>query len=336
MREVTFINRNRDRWQNFEARVSKPQQFQPDELADHYVQLIDDLSYARTFYPESSVVQYLNQLSGKAYQLIYQNKKEKSNRLQTFWTKELPLELFRARQDFFLSLVIFVVSMLIGSASALNNSDFLRLILGDHYVNMTLNNIEQGDPLAVYGSIDEVYMFLKITSNNLMVSFVVFLFGLLTPVGTALLLFRNGVMVGAFQAFFYQHSLFTVSSLGIYLHGTLELSALVLAGGAGIILGKSMLFPGTLPRKTSFIRGVRRGTKIMLGLIPFFIVAGFIESFITRYYDKMSLMVNLLIIGVSLALIIGYFVIYPIYIHRVVTLKKPDHEQTGHSIKKRT
>ncbi len=327
MREVTFINRNRKRWQDFESKIVTPQRMQPDELADHYIQLTDDLSYARTFYPQSSVVQYLNTLSSKAFHLIYQNKREKSTRFYTFWVRELPLDLYNARYSFLLSLIIFVVSMLIGAVSAMENPDFARLVLGDQYVNMTLDNIEKGDPLAVYGKMSEGSMFLYITANNLMVSFVVFLFGLLTPLGTAFHLFRNGVMVGVFQAFFYQHSLFSVSSLGIYLHGTLELSAIVLAGGAGIVLGKNMLWPGTLPRKTAFVKGVKKGTKIMLGLVPFFIVAGFIESFVTRYYNQMSLMVNLLIIIISLLLIIGYFVFYPVYIHKL-TQKELKNEQT--------
>jgi len=330
MREVTFINRNRKRWQDFEQKITTPKRLQPDELADHYIQLTDDLSYARTFYPNSSVVQYLNNLGSKAYHLIYQNKREKSTRLQTFWTRELPLDIYKARHDFLLSLVIFVVSMLIGVVSALNNDDFVRLILGDQYVNMTLDNIEKGDPLAVYGNMSELPMFLLITGNNIMVSFMVFLFGLFTPLGTVFHLFRNGVMVGAFQAFFYQHSLLTVSSLGIYLHGTLELSAIVLAGGAGIMLGKSMLLPGTLPRKTAFVNGVKKGTKIMLGLVPFFILAGFIEGFLTRYYNQMGIFVNLFIIGVSLTLIIGYFIYYPIFIHKRLTQNSKDYEpKTG-------
>ncbi|MFW5753214.1 MAG: stage II sporulation protein M [Marinilabiliaceae bacterium] len=328
MREITFINRNRERWQEFEQKVSNPLSFDPDELADHYIQLTDDLSFARTFYPNSSIVQYLNNLGSKAYHLIYQNKKEKSTRLQSFWTRELPLDLYAARYDFLLSLVIFVVSMLIGVASVMENSDFVRLILGDQYVNMTLENIEKGDPLAVYGEMGEFPMFVMITANNVWVSFVVFLFGLLTPLGTAFHLFRNGVMVGAFQAFFYQHSLLTVSSLTIFLHGTLELSAIVLAGGAGIMLGRSMLFPGTLPRKTAFMKGVRHGTRTMLGLVPFFLAAGFIESFITRYYDQMSLFLAFLIISISLVVIIGYFVGYPVYLHKKLNTKKPNYDET--------
>jgi hypothetical protein len=94
--------------------------------------------------------------------------------LQTFWTQELPRDLYYSRYDFFLSLVIFLISMLIGVVSALNNDDFVRLVLSDQYVNTTLDNIEKGDPLAVYGQMGEISMFLMITGNNLMVSFVVF------------------------------------------------------------------------------------------------------------------------------------------------------------------
>jgi uncharacterized membrane protein SpoIIM required for sporulation len=328
MLEVTFINKNRKWWQDFEAKVSDPRLMKPDELADHYIHLMDDLSYARTFYPESSVVNYLNKLGSKAYHLIYQNQREKTSRLKTFWTRELPYEIYESQSAFLLSLAVFVVSMVIGALSVLESQDFARLVLGDQYVNLTLDNIEKGDPLAIYGQSGALPMFLRITGNNILVSFIVFLFGLLTPLGTAFHLFRNGLMVGVFQSFFFQHSLLTVSSLGIFLHGTLELSAIVLAGGAGIILGKSMLFPGTLPRKTAFIRGSKRGTKIMLGLIPFFIIAGFIESFITRFYNQMSLFVNLLIIVLSLILIIGYFIVYPIYIYRSLTPKRNENEQS--------
>ncbi len=316
MREITFIERNRLRWQEFEQKVGTPKVMEPDELADHYIQITDDLSYARTFYPRSSVVQYLNTLGSKAYQLIYQNKREKSNRLSRFWTHELPLTLYRSRGAFLTSFIIFMVSMLIGAVSALENDSFIRLILGDQYVNMTLDNIEKGDPLAVYGQMGPVLMFFVIMGNNLMVSFVVFLFGLFTPLGTAFHLFRNGVMVGAFQAFFYKQSLMSVFTLTVFLHGTLELSAIVLAGGAGIVLGKSILFAGTWPRKVAFVKGVRKGTKIMLGLVPFFILAAFIESFITRYYNQIPAAAAVLIIVFSLVLIIGYFVVYPVYMHR--------------------
>lgn len=88
-----------------------------------------------------------------------------------------------------------------GIVSAANDDNFVRLILGNGYVDMTLDNIARGEPMAVYNGSEEVPMFLGITLNNIMVSFNVFAMGLLTSFGTGWLLFNNGVMLGAFQTF---------------------------------------------------------------------------------------------------------------------------------------
>lgn len=315
MKEITFIKLNKKRWKELETQIDGKTSINPDNLADSFIQLTDDLSYARTFFPESNIIQYLNGLSAKTHALIYRNKKEKTSRLRTFWTTELPLALYDARKHFFWSLLIFLLAVVIGGVSAWNDDNFLRVILGDQYVETTLDNIEKGDPMAVYKSMEPVPMFLLITANNIYVSFVAFIFGVLTSVGTAFILLKNGIMLGAFQVFFMKKSLLTVSSLAIMIHGSIELSAIVLAGGAGILLGNSILFPGTFPRLVSFKKGVLRGTKILLGLVPFFIMAGFLESFITRYYNTMSLVANLFLIIFSFVLIIGYFVIYPRYVY---------------------
>lgn len=311
MKEIAFINKNKMRWNAFEAQLGRNRNPDPDELADHFIQLTDDLSYARTFYPQSPIVDYLNGLSVKAHTIIYRNKKEKGARLLDFWISELPLSIYNARLDFAWSLLIFVCAMLLGALSAYADDNVVRLVLGDQYVNMTLDNIQRGDPMGVYAQMMPAEMFFKITINNLYVSFVVFLFGIFTPLGSAFIIFRNGIMVGAFLSFFFQRSLGGVSSMAIMIHGSLELSAIVLAGGAGILLGRSILFPGTLPRRESFVRGVRKGTKIMLGLVPFFIVAGVLESFITRYYMTISFITNVIIIISSFVFVIWYFIIYP-------------------------
>ena len=203
-----------------------------------------------------------------------------------------------------------MVSVFIGVLSSVNDSDFVRLILGDRYVDMTLNNIANGEPMAVYDGSSEIPMFLGITLNNIMVSFHCFAMGLLTSFGTGYILLRNGIMVGAFQAFFYQHDLLWESSLAIFLHGTLELWAIIVAGAAGIALGNGWLFPGTYSRLESFRRGAKRGLKIIVGTIPVFILAGFIEGFVTRHTD----IPDFLRLGwslSSLAFIIFYYIYLP-------------------------
>ncbi len=316
MKEVTFINRNKNRWESFEKHLQTPSCISPDDLADQFIQLTDDLSYAKTFFPKSPTIKYLNALTIQTHQQVYKNKKEKSNRFTTFWKQELPLELYHARKYFYISIVIFFISFALGVISAINDDGFIRLVTSDEYVNTTLDNIEKGNPMGIYESRSEFQMFFYITFNNIRVSFIAFVLGIFTPIAVGFILFYNGVMLGSFQTFFYLKNLFAVSTLTIYIHGALEIPAIVLAGGAGIILGNSYLFPGTYPRITSLQKGIKKGLKIMLSLVPVFMVAGFLESFVTRHYNTMPIILNLAIILCSLSFIVWYFFIYPILVFK--------------------
>ncbi len=310
MREAAFVKQNEQRWESFEALLNRAPQENPDQLADYFVQLTDDLAYAQTHYPKSNTAVYLNNLAAKVHQAIYRNKKEDRNRIVTFWKEELPQLYYEARRPLLYASLIFASSVLVGALSTAHDDTFVRLILGDAYVNMTLRNIEQGDPMAVYKSMHQSDMFFAITFNNVRVSFLAFALGLLVSVGTGLMLFYNGVMLGAFQYFFYQKGLLMTSFLTIWIHGTLEISAIVLAGAAGLVMGNSILFPGTYPRMESFRRGARRGLKMVIGLVPIFIVAGFLESFVTRL-TEWPIFVKAVIIGLSALFILYYFIIYP-------------------------
>lgn len=315
MKEITFLNQNAEKWQQFESLISTKGSSDPDLMADLFIQITDDLSYSKTNYPKSKTTQYLNAVAAKVHQEIYKNKKEKSNRILTFWKYELPFIFKNSHKQLLYSFLIFFISMLIGVVSAANDDTFVRLILGDTYVNMTLENIDKGDPLAVYKSMNQIDMFLGITINNIKVAFVCFAAGMLFSFGTGMLLFFNGVMLGSFQYFFYSKGLLLPSVLVIWIHGTLEISAIVIAGCAGLVLGNSILFPGTYSRGASFIRGAKQGVKIVVGLVPVFIAAGFLESFVTRY-SQMPMWLSLTIIGGSLIFIIWYFIIYPIVINK--------------------
>jgi len=205
-----------------------------------------------------------------------------------------------------------LTSVGIGIISSAHDHDFVRLILSDDYVNMTLENIDKGDPLAVYGKMHQGPMFFAISSNNIYVSFLTYVLGIFFSVGTVVELFNNGVMLGAFQYFFYENHLLLTSILAIYLHGALELSSIIIAGGAGLVLGNSLLFPGTFSRLDSVREAAARSLKIVIGLVPVFIVAASIESFVTRQYNVMPAALRISIILVSFSFIIWYFIIYPI------------------------
>ena len=310
MKEILFIRNNIDKWRSVEELIDNVNFEMPDRLAEAYTDLTADLAFAQTHYPHSRITIYLNNLSSSLHNELYRNKREKWSRVLTFWTQEVPDVMWKERRLLLISFLIFMVSVLIGVLSTLGDASFPRLILGDGYMDMTLENIAKGKPMGVYGSEEERVMFLGITLNNIMVSFNIFVSGVLTSFMPGYQLFQNGIMVGCFDTFFYQHGLLGESLLATMLHGTLELSAIVVAGAAGLAMGNGWLFPGTYSRIVSFQRGAKRGMKIVVGTVPLFILAGFIESFITRH-TEINDFVRLTVILLSLCFVIFYFIYLP-------------------------
>ena len=310
MNEVRFNHKNRGKWEEFEILLKDGYSADPDKVSDLFIHLTDDLAYSRTFFPESNTTLYLNQLTRKAYQIIYQSQPIRRNRILRFWGDEFPLLIYSARKEITVSFIIVLVSALTGLVSNRYDPDFVRVILGDSYVNMTLANIDKGDPMAVYKSMNQVNMFLGISYNNISVAFFAFICGVFTAFGTGWILFRNGIMLGTFMGFLSEKGLLLTSLTTIWIHGTLEIFAIIVAGGAGIVMGNSMVFPGTYTRLRSFRDGAMKGTKMAVGLVPVFIVAAFLEGFVTRH-TGMPYPVKSLIIILSLVFIVCYFYIYP-------------------------
>jgi uncharacterized membrane protein SpoIIM required for sporulation len=307
MRETDFIKQNKDKWETFEKTLSSFKS-DPEALARVFVETTDDLSYARTHYRNRSVRVYLNGLSQQIYQLIYKNKR--GTKRFRFWTHDLPLSMYRSRPELALSFIIFALAIFIGAFSSHYESDFLATILGEGYVEMTEENIAKGDPMGVYKSMNQMPMFLHIAWNNLRVSYLVFVVGVFFSVGTIMALISNGVMVGAFMFFFFSRGLGSESMLTVMMHGSIELSCIVLAGTAGIALGKGLVIPETYTRMQAFLLSSRKGIVMMLGITPFIVLAALIEGFVTRMTEVNDILRAAIILA-SFFMMIWYFVILP-------------------------
>jgi uncharacterized membrane protein SpoIIM required for sporulation len=309
MREVAFIQENVEKWERFE-RLLREEGADPDELADLYVALTDDLAYARTHFPDGEAASYLNDLTTEVHQQVYRERRTEQGRLWRFFSEEVPQAVGQARGELLAAALVFALAVGIGLLSAAHDTGFTRLILGDAYVNMTLENIQQGEPMAVYKEARALDMFMGIALNNVRVAFRTFAMGLLLSVGSAYMLLQNGIMIGAFHALFAQQELLAKSLLVVYVHGTLEISAIIVAGAAGFVLGNGLLFPGTLPRREAFTRAAKRGSTVAIGLVPVFLMAAFLEGFVTRH-TSMPIWGHLLVIGSSLAFVVWYFGVRP-------------------------
>ncbi|RYD76643.1 MAG: stage II sporulation protein M, partial [Sphingobacteriales bacterium] len=252
-----------------------------------------------------------------------------------------PLTFKKYHRIFLFTTVVFSLFVAIGVWASVSNPEFVRGVLGNGYVDMTEDNIAKGDPFGVYKDENPFTMFVRIAFNNIRVAFFTFIGGFTLGIWTMNILWSNGIMLGSFQYLFFSHGLGIQSILVIWVHGTIEISSIVIAGTAGFILANGILFPGTYTRLESFKRGAKDAAKVLLSLVPFFIAASFLESYVTHLmsqtYDKQTnaglpVWASVLILAGSLALIIWYFIIWPIKLHKTgVMLKQENIVQRLHN-----
>ena len=331
MKETDFIRQNQEKWATLEQRLrQKGRTHDFENLSDSFVELSEDLSYAQTYYGRRTVRVYLNTLAQRAYKKVFNARRlDKQGRMR-FWSHDLPTALWESRIELTIAFVVFLLAVFIGVVSSEYDDGFAGQILGSNYIHMTEENIAKGDPMGVYKDSGAIEMFFRIMLNNLQVSVITFVLGILFGVGTLGILVRNGIMLGVFQYFFVQRDIGFESFLTIWQHGTIEIASIVVAGGAGLVLGRSIIFPGTLPRSISLKFGMIKGLKVLLGVAPLIVLAAFIESFYTRF-DDLHMAFRLATILASLAFVFGYYIWLPIKRGRSASLLNdvaPDYSES--------
>lgn len=306
MREALFIKKNKDRW--LKNQQSPPTD--PDEIAADFTQLLDDLAYAKTFYPAGKVTSFINTQASRIYLDIYKNRKEESNRLVTFWKYDLPLTIRKHYRAMVFAFLLFVIFFALGFFISRHDESIPRQIFGDRYIDITQDNIDNKNPFGIYESGNPVLSWLGIMINNIQVSLTFFVAGLSCGFFTFTGLAKEGMRLGVFDQFIAAKGYGLEFWLVVFVHGTLEITAIILSGGAGFILGTSFLFPGTIKRLDAFKQGAKDGVKVVIGLMPVFAIAALFEGLLTRLYNDVSFLTTT-IFGCSVLFVIWYFVIYP-------------------------
>jgi len=311
VREALFIKKHKKKW----SKIQQSQATNPDEMANDFTELVNDLAYAKTFYPTSKVTQFINGQASKIYLSIYKNRKEESNRIVTFWKYDLPLTIRRYHRVILFMFIFFCIFFVVGFFSSRQDETFVRQMLSDDYVDKTIQNIEEGNPFGIYQSGSSFLSWMGIMINNIKVALVYFSEGIFFGILTIKDIMTESISIGSFHYLFFSRGLGLQWALAVLIHGTLELWSIIVAGAAGVILGMGLLFPGTTKRIDSLKRAAKDGVKITIGVLPVFIIAAFFEGFVTRHY-KMHWIFSSLILFSSTIFIIWYFIIYPIRLQR--------------------
>ncbi len=309
MKESKFIKTNQEKWQSQEKGILN-NSMSAEELERSFIELNDDLAYAQTFYKNRSIKVFLNNLLTPVYTNIYKGRKWSFKTLSNFFSHEAPEVFYHARHYIFISFIAVMLGVGLGYFGAQRDKEFITTILGSGYVAQTEANIEKGDPLGIYKHASPAEMFYGIATNNLMVGFYFFVFGVFFCVGTLYFLFSNGIMLGVFTYMFTSRGLGTEYLLTVYQHGTLEILSMVMEGAAGIMLGAGIFFPGTYSRMRSIQDKARKAIIILIVCLPIILLAAFIESYLTRF-TEINTWLRAGIILLSLFFMLYYFIIYP-------------------------
>ncbi|MBQ3634827.1 MAG: stage II sporulation protein M [Bacteroidales bacterium] len=309
MKESTFIRQNKEKWNKYAelARDIKHADGGTDEVVAAYREILRDLSFARSHCKNSRVVPYLNGLATAFHSRIY----ETHFSFRSVWKlfiHDAPAVVWINRKWLLASLVTFLAFTLFGVILAVIDRQYIIDMLGQGYVNQTLENIRNGVPTDIYNSHNTKTMFLGITFNNLWVTLKMYGYGLIPIVGPLYFISNNGLMLGEFQTLFFQEGVGLQSMSAIWIHGTLEISELIISGGAALLLGGGWLFPGSFSRMESLRRSAVRSIRILAVSIPLIFIAAFLESFVTRHVEW-PLFVRLSIIILS-AIYIGWYYVY--------------------------
>lgn len=247
------------------------------ELSLLYRQAAADYASLREDEESELLAGYLNQLLARAHGALYGSRKAEANRVLKFYQEVFP-GIFRETLNYtLLALIIFLVSALTGFLLTLSDPAFQRFFLGARMSDtidrrkMWTTSIVTIKPLASSA----------IMTNNLSVSFSTFALGITAGLGTAWMLALNGMLLGVVTAACWQAGMLSQLAAFVTPHGVLELPSIFMAGGAGLLLARGLLFPGLLPRREALVFYGRKGVQLALGIIPLLFAAGIIEAFVS-------------------------------------------------------
>ena len=247
------------------------------ELALLYRQTASDLATIREDPSSRHLAHYLNQLLGRAHNLVYMGRKSKPVGIIKFYRETFPQTFHDTLPYTAAATAIFFATGLIGLMLSLVNPGFQRQFLGPAMMD-TIERREMWTHSIVTVKPTESS---AIMTNNLTVSFTTFALGMTAGVGTVFMLAFNGLLLGVVSGACWQAGMLGQLTSFVAPHGVIELPAIFIAGGAGLLLAKGMLFPGTLPRRASLAREGGRAVRLVLGIVPMLIVAGTIEGFVS-------------------------------------------------------
>ncbi|MBM7542086.1 stage II sporulation protein M [Amphibacillus cookii] len=283
-----FIQQNRQNWQQLEEYIqlfgknrTKPSHDMIETFDQLYQMATQNLSYSQTFFPDSDVTIHLNQLVSRAHNILYKTEHTSWAQLRTFFSEKFVGLLLEQWRPIIIALLLFALGGLASFVTVAQNPLQLEAILPGMISNVLSPEQLESNVQANQGSGVAALMSAAIMTNNIQVAILAFAGGITFGILTVYILVYNGIMVGALAGLFWHSSSSYVFWAYIVPHGIIELIAIFIAGGAGLLMGYKLFVPGNYKRSTQLKYHALRSIQLLLGTIPLFVLAGAIEGFIT-------------------------------------------------------
>lgn len=290
MEEREFVEGSRDAWERLATAIAEARRTGVTRLGastlrqmhDDYRRAAADLAYAQTHFRGSDTEEHLNQLVGQAHGELYGASPRRLAALWRFFSHDYPVMLRRNWRPIALAAVLLGGAAFVGYALSYFDYPLARMLLPEQLRDGVADNFRQSrraDASVLVMLSPALSAFIAV--NNVQVAIMAFAGGMTFGVVTAYAMLMNGALLGVLAGVFDQAHLTLQFWSLIVPHGSLELPAIVIAGGAGLLLARALVFPGDLPRMTALRKVSDEAVRLMLGTIPLFAIAALVEGFIT-------------------------------------------------------
>jgi uncharacterized membrane protein SpoIIM required for sporulation len=252
-------------------------------LGELYTELISDLNKFNATIEDSTDRRRVNKLALRAYGIIYRPRAMRITDFVIFFLFEFP-RLIKEKIHFILAaMLIFIFSSMIGYLCINTKSKLIDLVIPPAQQEIYRDSIKRIDTSKAHPSASEPAFGVSsyIMTNNIRVSAKAFATGIFLGVGTIFVLVLNGLLLGGLASIYTSGGLAAHFWSLILPHGGIELLCVFIAGGAGLLIGYSLLNPGQLKRRDSLIKEGGKAVRLMIGIVPLLVLAALIEAYIT-------------------------------------------------------
>ncbi len=291
-----FLAERRPVWDDLNALLNKAEDVelsreQMHELVELYRRTCSDLNRARSYTANPEVLGHLNQLTGRAYRFIYRAAHETPvwDTFVKLVTREIPSAFRRERVAVLFAAAAFIAGTIFGSVAVLiDPANGERLIPPDFFSESPHERVEKIEKNEE--RVDDVEKALvfgaSLYTHNIKVAFLAFSLGALTIVLGVVILFYNGVILGAVGTMYVLDDVSVFFFAWVGPHGALELPAIIFGGAAGLVIGRALLMPGDLTRGASLRRVLPSVWRMMIGACLTLVFAGLIEGSFSQFSAK--------------------------------------------------